>query len=99
MCFQELILYVHFVRKDPFSLGDIVVSDTENSRLQVYSPSGQLRNVISGKGDAPHQLNHPMCVALTPDSEERVVVTDSVNAAIKVRVFKYVYKMVNKSKM
>ena len=60
------------------------MADTENSRIQIFSSSGKLLQVVSGKGDSPECLNHPMCVALTTDGEERIVVTDSVNASIKV---------------
>ena len=58
--------------------------DSENSRLQVFGSDGQFRTKIGEKGSLPHQLNHPMGVTLTRDGEEHIVVTDSVNAAVKI---------------
>ncbi len=58
--------------------------DTENSRIVMYSPEGHVKVTISHKGAMAHELNHPMCVALTRDGEENICVSDSVNASIKV---------------
>ena len=57
--------------------------DSENSRLQVFSNDGRLRFVIGRKGALPHELHHPMGVCLSRDSEENILVTDSVNACVK----------------
>ena len=65
--------------------GDIIVADTENNRVVVFFPDGRPKSQIGEKGSRPHQLNHPMCVALTPASQDQhVAVTDSVNACVKV---------------
>lgn len=58
--------------------------DTENSRLCVFSPEGHFLTKIASKGAEPEQLNNPMSVTLTRDDDEDIVVTDSVNAAVKV---------------
>ena len=58
--------------------------DSENSRLQVFSSDGVLKARIGEKGCLPHQLNHPMTVTVTRDGDENYIVTDSVNAALKV---------------
>ena len=61
-----------------------MIADTENNRLQVFSDGGQFKSRIGEKGSQPHQLNHPMCVALSRDGHENLLVTDSVNAGVKV---------------
>ena len=60
--------------------------DSENSRLQIFSNEGKLKSTIGTKGSMPHELNHPMCVCLTRDAAEfeNILVTDSVNACVKV---------------
>ncbi|XP_076437346.1 uncharacterized protein LOC143276619 [Babylonia areolata] len=62
--------------------GDIIVADTENHRIQIFSPEGVFKFQFGGKGPNPEQLNYPLGVAMTAD--DHVVVTDGVNAAIKV---------------
>ncbi len=66
--------------------GDIIVVDSENSRLQIFSHDFKLIRIIGQKGSMPHELNHPMDVCLTKDSAsmENILVTDSVNASVKV---------------
>ena len=64
--------------------GIIIIADTENHRLQLFHPDGQLKSTIGERGSRPHQLNHPMCVTLTPDLTQNIMVTDSVNACVKV---------------
>ncbi|XP_025083180.1 tripartite motif-containing protein 2-like isoform X2 [Pomacea canaliculata] len=62
--------------------GDIVVADTENHRIQIFSPDGAFKLKFGRKGPNPDQLNYPLGVAMT--AEDHVAVTDSVNAAVKV---------------
>ena len=68
--------------------GDIIVVDSENSRLQIFSNEGKLKSIIGTKGSMPHELNHPMCVCLSNDVAEfeNILVTDSVNACVKVNM-------------
>ena len=62
--------------------------DSENSRLQIFSNEGKLKSIIGTKGSMPHELNHPMCVCLSNDVAEfeNILVTDSVNACVKVNM-------------
>ena len=71
-----------------FISGDIIVVDSENSRLQIFSNKGKLKSIIGTKGSMPHELNHPMCVCLSKDEAEfeNLLVTDSVNACVKVNM-------------
>ena len=68
--------------------GDMIVVDSENSRLQIFSHDGKFIRVIGQKGSKPHELNHPMGVSLMKDSAEfeNLLVTDSVNASVKVGI-------------
>ncbi|KAK7481066.1 hypothetical protein BaRGS_00027702, partial [Batillaria attramentaria] len=61
---------------------DIVVADTENHRIQIFSPEGVFKFKFGHKGPNPENLNYPLGVAVTTD--DHVTVTDSVNAAVKV---------------
>ena len=60
------------------------MADTENHRLQLFQPDGHLQSIIGERGSRPHQLNHPLCVTLTRDKAQNIIVTDSVNACVKV---------------
>ncbi|XP_067687559.1 tripartite motif-containing protein 2-like [Haliotis asinina] len=62
--------------------GDIVVADTENHRIQIFSPEGVFKFKFGVKGSKPEQMNYPMCIAMTTD--ECIALTDSVNACVKV---------------
>lgn len=62
--------------------GDLVVADSENHRIQIFSCDGMFRAKFGSKGANPDQLNYPMCVAVTND--DKIAVTDSVNACVKV---------------
>ncbi|KAK7092868.1 tripartite motif-containing protein 2-like [Littorina saxatilis] len=62
--------------------GDIVVADTENHRIQIFSPEGVFKFKFGTKGPNPEQLNYPLGVAMTTD--DHVAVTDGVNAAVKI---------------
>jgi len=45
---------------------------------------GDFLRRIGEHGSLPHHLSQPMCVALSRDNEEHIIVTDSVNAAVKI---------------
>ncbi|XP_014783460.1 tripartite motif-containing protein 2 [Octopus bimaculoides] len=62
--------------------GDIVVADSENHRVQIFTSEGILKVKFGSKGIRPDQINYPMCLAMT--NEENIAVTDSVNACIKI---------------
>ena len=59
-----------------------MVADTENHRIQIFSPDGAFRFAFGLKGPDPGQLHYPLGVAMTTDDD--VAVTDGVNAAVKV---------------
>lgn len=67
---------IHFLLSD-----DIVIADTENHRIQIFSSEGNFKFKFGTKGNKPEQINYPMCVAMTTD--DNIVVTDSVNACVK----------------
>ncbi|KAH3701464.1 hypothetical protein DPMN_076452 [Dreissena polymorpha] len=62
--------------------GDIVVSDTENHRIQIFSSDGVFKHMFGSRGNELTELCYPVCVAMTTD--DCIAVTDSVNACIKV---------------
>ncbi|CAL1543044.1 unnamed protein product, partial [Lymnaea stagnalis] len=62
--------------------GDLVIADTENHRVQIFSPDGNFKSKFGEKGSKPDQLCYPIGVAVT--SADSIVVTDSVNAAVKI---------------
>lgn len=62
--------------------GDIIIADTENHRIQIFSPEGVFKYKFGTKGPNSDQLNYPLAVAMTTD--DHVALTDSVNAAVKI---------------
>lgn len=62
--------------------GDLVVADTENHRVQIFTPDGNFKAKFGEKGSKPDQLCYPIGVATT--TNDNIVVADSVNAAVKV---------------
>ena len=62
--------------------GDIVIADTDNHRIQIFSSDGVFRFKFGSKGSKPEQINYPICVAMTTD--DNIALTDSVNASVKV---------------
>ncbi|RUS90051.1 hypothetical protein EGW08_002164 [Elysia chlorotica] len=59
----------------------VVVSDTDNHRIQIFSMDGVFRFKFGERGSSPHQLCYPAGVAVT--SKDSIVVSDSVNVAVK----------------
>lgn len=64
--------------------GNIFVSDTQNSRIQIFNPGGEL---IGVKGRPPRNLNDPQRVfglnmGMTMDERERVYVVDAFRHSI-----------------
>lgn len=62
--------------------GEIVVADSENHRIQIFTREGVLKFKFGTKGSKPEQINYPMCVAMTTD--DNIALTDSVNASVKI---------------
>ncbi|XP_064644365.1 E3 ubiquitin-protein ligase TRIM71-like [Lineus longissimus] len=62
--------------------GDIIVADTENHRIQIFTDDGLFKLKFGQKGPDQDKLNYPMCVVMTPD--ENIAVTDTVNARLKI---------------
>ncbi|XP_038056004.1 tripartite motif-containing protein 2-like [Patiria miniata] len=63
-----------------FGNGDIVVTDTDLERLSLFSSTGRYKTSVA-KGDLRHQLEAPVCIAVTHD--DLLFVTDKK----KVKVF------------
>jgi sugar lactone lactonase YvrE/phosphodiesterase/alkaline phosphatase D-like protein len=63
------------------SVGDIWVADTENNRIQKFSPTGELRFAVGGKGTGNGQFNQPYALAV--DSADNVWVADTFNSRIQ----------------
>jgi NHL repeat len=62
--------------------GFVIVSDTGNKRLVVYSRDGDYVNQIGGEGSALGQFNEPVGLALTPENE--LLVADQGNRRVQV---------------
>jgi DNA-binding beta-propeller fold protein YncE len=61
--------------------GDVVVSDTGNKRLLVFSPEGALLHTIGSGGAGPEQWNEP--VGIAPDPNGTLLVADTWNRRVK----------------
>lgn len=59
----------------------IYVSDTDESNIKVFSPSGDLLDTIGSKGNQPGQFNHPTYLHY---QNNKLYVSDSLNARIQV---------------
>ena len=62
--------------------GELVVSDTGNKRLLVFSPDGALLRTIGAGGAGPEQWNEPVGVA-TDRSNGTLLVADTWNRRVK----------------
>ncbi|XP_033731891.1 tripartite motif-containing protein 3-like isoform X1 [Pecten maximus] len=62
--------------------GDIVIADTDNHRIQIFTSEGIFKSNFGTRGCKVDQINFPMCVAMTTDGH--VALTDSVNACVKI---------------
>jgi uncharacterized protein (TIGR03663 family) len=61
--------------------GDLVVSDTGNKRLLVFSPEGDLLRTLGSGGAGPDQWNEP--VGIAPDKNGTLLVADTWNRRVK----------------
>jgi DNA-binding beta-propeller fold protein YncE len=57
------------------SSGEILVSDSLNFRVQVFSPTGEFRRVFGAAGDSPGYFSRPKGIAVDSDSNIYVVDT------------------------
>jgi DNA-binding beta-propeller fold protein YncE len=64
------------------SQGDVLVSDTLNSRIQVFDADGTFLNIIGKPGDGPADLARPKGIAM--DSDGHVWVADADQNRVKV---------------
>ncbi|XP_074652959.1 uncharacterized protein LOC141907262 [Tubulanus polymorphus] len=62
--------------------GDIVIADTENHRIQIFTNDGEFVRKFGDSNDPDLRLHYPVCVAMTP--EDHVAVTDAVNQRVKI---------------
>lgn len=60
----------------------MVIADTENHRIQLFNTEGVFKFKFGEKGSKPEQLCYPIGVSMT--TNDKIVVTDSVNAAVKI---------------
>jgi len=63
--------------------GNVIVADSHNHRLQVWSTDGQFVHALGCKGSAPGQLLQPSGVAVDPSSGN-IVIADEFNHRIQV---------------
>lgn len=63
-------------------MGNIIVGDRSNHRVQIFDSNGGLKHCFGSEGVHPGQFNRPAGVAVTRDS--RVVVADKDNHRIQV---------------
>lgn len=63
------------------SKGNILIADTNNGRLQRFSPDGMFLKVIGSKGDGPGEFREPSGVAV--DSEGYIYVADTGNRRVQ----------------
>ena len=77
---EEPIFYGPRGISDGFD-GELVVSDTGNKRLLVFSPDGGLQRTIGSGGAGPDQWNEP--VGIAPDQNGTLLVADTWNRRVK----------------
>ena len=58
------------------SNGEILVNDSLNFRIQVFSPTGEFRHAFGKAGDSPGYFNRPKGVAV--DSDNNIYVVDTL---------------------
>lgn len=58
------------------SVGEILVSDSLNSRVQIFSPSGDFRRAFGRAGDNPGNFSRPKGIAV--DSDDNIYVVDTL---------------------
>ena len=62
--------------------GEVLVADSGNHRVAVFSQDGKLIRTIGSQGTGPGQLKYPTGVAISPDGE--LYVSDSNNGRVQV---------------
>ncbi|KAK3588620.1 hypothetical protein CHS0354_027345, partial [Potamilus streckersoni] len=61
---------------------NIIIADTDNHRIQIFSADGVFKYTFGKKGSDDNQLCYPLSVAMTTD--DCIAVTDTVNASVKI---------------
>ncbi|MFZ5916608.1 MAG: flippase activity-associated protein Agl23 [Chloroflexota bacterium] len=62
--------------------GRVLVTDTGNKRVQVFTPEGEFITMFGGFGVEPGQMNEPVGIAVGPDG--RIYVADTWNRRVQV---------------
>ncbi len=62
--------------------GYIIVADSRNDRIQVFSPTGVFLKKFGIKGAAPGEFDRPCGVCISPDGQ--VIVVDFGNNRVQV---------------
>ena len=60
----------------------IIVCDTNNNRIQIFSPSGEFQYAFGGNGTGPGQFDYPRGVCV--DKDDYIYVADSGNQRIQI---------------
>lgn len=68
------------IARDPRS-GNVYVADTSTHRIVIFSPAGEVVDVIGGRGRAPGTFNYPTHLAIARD---HLYVADTLNFRIQV---------------
>lgn len=68
------------IARDPRS-GNVYVSDTSTHRIVIFSPAGEVVDVIGGRGSAPGTFNYPTHLAIARD---QLYVADTLNFRVQV---------------
>lgn len=68
------------IARDPVS-GNVYVADTSTHRVVVFSPAGEVLDVIGGRGSGPGTFNYPTHLAIAGG---RLYVSDTLNFRVQV---------------
>jgi tripartite motif-containing protein 71 len=62
--------------------GNIIVADSRNDRVQVFTSSGVFISKFGAKGTAPGEFDRPCGVCISPDGH--IIVVDFANNRVQV---------------